>query len=127
MEKGKAYLYAFLAVALWATVASAFKISLRHGDAYNLLFLSSIFSTFIFFIILTLQNKIGKIKCSTRGNLTGFALESKGIVFGLGSAVIWATFWIYNLKDKRDEVTKLFLNFSFGLLFIIIFMLSQRS
>lgn len=38
----------------------------------------------------------------------------------LGSAFIWALFWISNLKDARDEVSKLFLNFLFGFLYITI-------
>jgi drug/metabolite transporter (DMT)-like permease len=42
------------------------------------------------------------------------------VLLALGSAVIWALFWIYNIKDKRDEVAKLFLNFSFGFVFILI-------
>jgi len=38
----------------------------------------------------------------------------------LSSAVIWALFWILNLRDTRDEVVKFFLNFAFGLVFILI-------
>jgi drug/metabolite transporter (DMT)-like permease len=38
-------------------------------------------------------------------------------MLALGSSVIWALFWIYNVKDGRDEVVKLFLNFVFGSLF----------
>jgi len=34
----KAYLYAFIAVINWSTVASAFKISLHYMDFINLLF-----------------------------------------------------------------------------------------
>jgi len=43
-----------------------------------------------------------------------------GVVLALGSAVIWALFWIYNTKDQRDPATKLFLNFLFGLIFIFL-------
>jgi len=48
----------------------------------------------------------------------------EGIIFALGSAFIWAIFWIFNVRDKRDEVAKLFLNFLFGTIFITIFILS---
>jgi len=41
----------------------------------------------------------------------------------LGSTVIWALFWIYNVRDKRDEAVRLFLNFAFGSVFILVAML----
>jgi len=65
---------------------------------------------------------------STRGDILEFSFTNRnGVLLALGSAVIWATFWIYNIKDKRDEVAKLFLNFSFGFIFILIaILLSSR-
>ena len=58
---------------------------------------------------------------STRGDILGLTFTNlNGVLLALGSAVIWALFWIYNIKDKRDEVAKLFLNFSFGFVFILI-------
>jgi drug/metabolite transporter (DMT)-like permease len=42
-----------------------------------------------------------------------------GTALALGSTVIWSLFWIYNIRDKRDEVLKLFLNFIFGFLYIL--------
>ena len=41
----------------------------------------------------------------------------------MGSSVIWALFWIYNLKDQTDGIVKLFLNFAFGSFFIFLAML----
>jgi len=46
-----------------------------------------------------------------------------GVLLALSSTVIWSFFWIYNVKDKRDEVAKLFLNFLFGFIFILLTML----
>jgi len=46
-----------------------------------------------------------------------------GVFLALGSTIVWALFWIFNLKDKRDEVPKLFLNFIFGFIYILIFTL----
>jgi drug/metabolite transporter (DMT)-like permease len=206
MEQQKqAYFYAILAVLLWSTVASAFKISLRYLDYLQLLFFSSFVSLVVLFIILSIQNrlrflvhcssreylysallgflnpflyyvvlfkaysllpaqeaqplnytwsitlalfsipllkqKIGLVSIlaliisyfgvfiiSTRGNVLGFKFTNPyGVLLALGSAVIWALFWIYNVRDKRDEVTKLFLNFAFGFVFILIAMvLSSR-
>jgi len=45
-----------------------------------------------------------------------------GMVLAVGSSMIWGLFWILNVKDKRDEVIKLFLNFFFALVFLFISM-----
>ena len=202
MEKQKqAYLYAITAVLFWSTVASAFKVSLRHLDFLQLLFFSSIASIIILFLILLIQNKLSLFKeysgkdylrsamlgflnpflyyvvlfkaysllpaqeaqplnytwsivlvllsipilrqrigfksilailisyfgvfvISTRGDILGLTFSNPtGVFLALGSSVIWALFWIYNVKDKRDDVAKLFLNFLFGFVFILIAML----
>lgn len=66
----------------------------------------------------------GVLIISTHGNVSTFKFTNLyGVILALGSAIIWALFWIYNIKDKRDEVAKLFLNFSFGFVFILIAML----
>ena len=58
---------------------------------------------------------------STQGNVLSFRFTNlKGALLALSSAVIWALFWIYNIKDKRDEIAKLFLNFVFGFIYILI-------
>ena len=43
-----------------------------------------------------------------------------GVSLALFSSVIWASFWLLNLKDKRDEIPKLILNFFFGFLYTLI-------
>ena len=45
-----------------------------------------------------------------------------GVSLALGSSVVWALFWIYNVRDKRNEVVKLFLSFLFALIFVSIVM-----
>jgi drug/metabolite transporter (DMT)-like permease len=40
-----------------------------------------------------------------------------GVGLAVGSAVLWALYWIFNVKDQREAVSKLFLNFCFGLLY----------
>ncbi len=75
-------------------------------------------------ILAIIISYIGVIIISTQGNIVAFHfINPGGIVLALGSAVIWALFWIYNIKDKRDEVIKLFLNFFFGFIFICIYMI----
>lgn len=46
-----------------------------------------------------------------------------GVFLATGSSVFWAFYFILNLKDKRDEAVKLFLNFLFGSAYLIIAML----
>jgi len=75
-------------------------------------------------ILAIVLSYIGVIIIATRGNLVALHFTNPGgIVLALGSAIIWALFWIYNIKDKRDEVVKLFLNFFFGFVFICIYMI----
>ncbi|MCK4756387.1 DMT family transporter [candidate division WOR-3 bacterium] len=63
----------------------------------------------------------GVLIISTQGDILALRVTNVyGVLLALGSAVIWALFWIYNIKDKRDEVVKLFLNFLFGFIFILI-------
>jgi drug/metabolite transporter (DMT)-like permease len=61
----------------------------------------------------------GAIIIGTNGRI--FTLEFsnlEGVFLALGSSVIWSLFWIFNLKDHRDTVIKLLLNFVFGLIYI---------
>jgi len=54
----------------------------------------------------------GVFVISTRGDVTGFRLsDPMGVGLALGSAFIWALYWIYNTKDQRDPVACLFLSF----------------
>jgi EamA-like transporter family. len=63
----------------------------------------------------------GVVIIGTRGDLTSLNFPNPvGVLLAVGSSVIWALFWIYNMKDERDEVSKLFLNFVFGFIFIAI-------
>ncbi|MFH1226581.1 MAG: DMT family transporter [Planctomycetota bacterium] len=64
---------------------------------------------------------IGVLIISTQGKIAGCHFSSsRGVMLALASAFIWALFWIYNIKDKRDETIKLFLNFVFGFIFVLI-------
>lgn len=53
----KAYMYGVSTVLLWSTVASAFKLSLRHLDYIQLLLYSSMVSTLVLTAILVFQGK----------------------------------------------------------------------
>ncbi|WP_297497247.1 DMT family transporter [Thermococcus sp.] len=55
----------------------------------------------------------------TRGNLRGLDFSNPaGVALALGSAVIWATYWIMNLRDERSLIEKMFWNFLFGFAYI---------
>jgi len=199
MERQRqAYVYALLTVLLWSTVASAFKITLRHLEFHHLLlYAAAVSMTALFFICLAqgklslvLQSTKGEIfrsallgllnpflyylilfksyallpaqeaqplnytwpimlvllstvvlrqrigmksvaailisflgvfVISTRGDLLGFRFTNPlGAVLALSSSLLWATFWIMNVKDRRDEVVKLLLNFFFGFLYTLL-------
>lgn len=71
---------------------------------------------------------IGVVIIASQGDMTTLRVANiEGILLALGSAVIWALFWIYNIKDKRDAVVKLFLNFALGFVYICIYLvINQR-
>jgi drug/metabolite transporter (DMT)-like permease len=63
----------------------------------------------------------GIVIIATKGNLQTLRFENPaGVALALGSTLIWSFFWIVNMRDKRDEVIKLFLNFFFGFIYILI-------
>ncbi|MEA2103192.1 MAG: DMT family transporter [Candidatus Cloacimonadota bacterium] len=203
-KQNKAYILAIIAVLIWSTVGSAFKISLGYIDFLQLLFVSSAVAVCCTFAILIFQKKLPKLFSNTRRQLIHSAIlgflnpffyylvllkgysilpaqeaitlnyiwpimlvllsipilrqkiklsgiiaiflsflgviiiATKGDIFGLrfsnfksdllplSSAVIWALFWIYNIKDKRDDVIKLFMNFSFGFMYILLFSIFHK-
>ena len=64
---------------------------------------------------------LGVILISSQGSLHGFKnTNTAGVLLALGSSVFWALYWILNVRDKRDETVKLFLNFFFGFLFLAV-------
>jgi drug/metabolite transporter (DMT)-like permease len=66
----------------------------------------------------------GILIISTHGDITGLRFSNPlGVVLAVGSAVFWALFWILNIRDPREEVTKLFLNFVFGFAYTLILVL----
>lgn len=63
---------------------------------------------------------IGVYIISSQGNLfrPGHA-DIKGVMLATGSSVFWALYFILNVRDKRDEAVKLFLNFLSGSVYLI--------
>ena len=100
----------------WPIVLSLFSvIFLREKTNYKKVV--GLFSAFIGITIIATHGNITSLKFS---NLTG-------VVLAVSTSIVWATFWILNLKDKRDSVTKLFTAFFFGTIFSGIYLFSFDS
>ena len=201
----KAYLCGLATVLLWSTVASAFKITLRHLDPPQLLLYSAAVSTvslaailgwrgqlrtifalprgeylrsiglgllnpFFYYLVLfeaydrlpaqeaqplnytwaltlavlsipLLKQRIrltdlgaglicysGVLLIATRGRLGDLHFSDPvGVALALGSTVIWALYWICNTRDSVDAVLRLFLNFLFGLPFVLVACVSMSD
>ncbi|MBE0640637.1 MAG: EamA family transporter, partial [Bacteroidales bacterium] len=66
----------------------------------------------------------GTIIIATQGDMTGFRFtDALGVGLAAGSALIWALYWILNLKDVRANLPKLLLNFGFGWLYVLLYFL----
>lgn len=195
-KQTQATLYAGIAVLLWSTVASAFKLSLQHLSTHELLLFASLVSCGVLFSILVITGRyrafqswtardvlrsallgflnpflyyrmlfeayavlpaqeaqslnftwpivlallslivlrqrmtilslgamcisfVGVVVIATHGDILRFQpTDPRGVALALGSTVIWASYWIAGLKDKRDPVARLFANFAFGGIFV---------
>lgn len=71
-------------------------------------------------VLAMLVSFLGVVIISTHGDLLALRFTSlQGALLAMGSAVLWAFFWLANLKDERDEGLKLFLNFLFGFVYVL--------
>ena len=72
-------------------------------------------------LIALLISFAGVVVLSSQGNLVHFRIkEPMGIALALSSSVVWSLFWIINIKDKRDDVLKLFLSAMISLAFVLV-------
>ena len=75
-------------------------------------------------ILALLISFFGIVIISTNGEIISVkSSDVLGITLALGSAIFWALYWICNMRDKREPLLKLFLNFCFGFLYILIIVL----
>lgn len=206
-DERQATLYGLSAVLLWSTIATAFKLSLRHLQPIELLLFAGFFSTVLLGAILFVQGKLhlvlennrhdlllsvmlgalnpflyylillkaydllpaqqaqplnytwaitlsllavpllkqrvvarqwlallisyaGVLVISTEGR--PFSLQFTdplGVALALGSTIIWALYWIFNTRDKRDPIVGLFTNFLCGFPFVLVcyLLMSDRA
>jgi len=60
----------------------------------------------------------GVLLIAIRGDFRSLRFsDPPGVALALVSSLIWASFWLLNVKDRRDAVLKLCLNFFFGSLY----------
>jgi drug/metabolite transporter (DMT)-like permease len=63
----------------------------------------------------------GVIVISTQGNFSNFHIDNPlGVLLAVGSSLVWSFYWVLNVRDKLEGVIRLFLNFVFGLGFILL-------
>ena len=55
---------------------------------------------------------------STRGDVLGLHFtDAEGVLLAVGSSLIWASYWIFNMRARGDAVLRLAVNFGFGSLY----------
>jgi len=75
-------------------------------------------------LIAILISFFGLVIISTHGDLLTFTFVNPlGVALAIGSAFVWALYWILNLKDNREASAKILLNLTFGFLYILILIL----
>jgi drug/metabolite transporter (DMT)-like permease len=71
-------------------------------------------------MVAVLLSFIGVILIASKGNLGQLQLTNLfGDTLAVFTSVIWALFWIVNIRSKVDESIKLFYSFLFGFIFTI--------
>jgi len=66
----------------------------------------------------------GVVVIGTRGDVLGFRFSNPaGTALALSTTIVWSLFWIFNTRDKRDENLRLFVNFVFASVYILLFAL----
>ncbi len=64
----------------------------------------------------------GVIIIATHGNPLSFRLSDPlGVTLALSSTVIWALYWLYSSRDRRNGVNRLLVNFAFGAVYVLLY------
>jgi len=79
----------------------------------------------VFFLLISF---LGVVIIATGGSIADLQFKNlEGVFYALSSAFVWGLFWILNMKDKRDDLIKLFLNFFFGFIFVLLYTVLYSS
>lgn len=58
---------------------------------------------------------------STRGDLLGLRFtDTTGVLLALGSTVLWAGYWVLNMRDGENPLARLFANGLFGAIYVTV-------
>jgi len=72
-------------------------------------------------IVALLISFSGVFVLATEGKLSTLRIaEPAGLSLAVATSVIWAVYWIVNLRDGRDDLVKLFLSFMFSMVYMLI-------
>lgn len=85
----QAYIYAALAILLWGTIPTAFKIALSELSIVTMLGITTLVSTAVLFLIMLLTGKINMLRKTTRNELLWSALL--GLITPVGYYLILLT------------------------------------
>jgi drug/metabolite transporter (DMT)-like permease len=63
----------------------------------------------------------GVVLVSLQGGAGGLNPGNRlGIFLALSSSLVWSFYWIYNARDRKDPLVRLFLNFLFASMFLLL-------
>jgi len=72
-------------------------------------------------IVAILISFSGVVVIGTRGDVLSFRFSNPaGTALALSTTIVWSLFWIFNTKDKRDDTLRLFVNFVFASVYILV-------
>ncbi len=71
---------------------------------------------------------LGVLIISAKGHLLDLRFDdTQGTLLALGSSLVWASYWMVNLRDNRENTLKLFYNFLVGSILIMTHVLIFQS
>ncbi|MBE0677447.1 MAG: DMT family transporter, partial [Bacteroidales bacterium] len=204
-KSSRAYLYAALAIFLWGTIPTAFKIALSELSIVTMLGITTLVSTAVLFLIVAASGKLRLMLQMTGREIMWSALlglinpvgyylllltaysrlpgqvaqpinmiwpiilvffsipllhqriparsfialfislagvyiiasqgavfhpgrsDTAGVLLALVSGVLWALYFVLNVRDRRDEAVKLFTSFIFGTVYMTVIMAVSGS
>ena len=112
-NQSKAYLFAGISIFFWSTVASAFKLSLRHLEPIQLVLYSTFFSICVLFILVVYQGKLYLVKNFTRADLKKCAL------LGFLNPCLYYII-LFNGYDALPAQEAMVINFSWPVMLVIL-------
>lgn len=79
-------------------------------------------------LLMLLLSFLGVLIISTKGQIQKLHFDDAlGTSLALGSSVVWALYWVVNLKDRRKSTVKLLYNFMVGFILIMLFVLLSKT